>query len=121
MRTRSHLPSHSSLPRPSRIGLVPQEAISLQEASELAGVSASTLQRWARAGVIQLTRGKWTRTSAVQARVVARMRERGHSLEELRAAGREGRLSFGLAEDLFPRPETQITVYEVAPETGLEP
>jgi adenylate cyclase len=49
------------------------------------------------------------------------MRERGHSLEDLRQAGREGRLSFGLAEDLFPRPAEQITVDEVAAETGLEP
>jgi len=120
MRTRSLFPSHSSLPRPSRIGLVPQEAISLQEASELAGVSASTLQRWARAGVIQLTRGKWTRTSAVQARVVARMRERGHSLEELRAAGREGRLSFGFIEDLLPAAGRDQTPAEVAEAAGME-
>ena len=48
------------------------------------------------------------------------MRERGHSLEELRKAGREGRLSFGLAEDLFPRPEEQVTVEDVARETGME-
>jgi adenylate cyclase len=50
------------------------------------------------------------------------MRERGHSLEELRKAGREGRLSFGLAEDLFPaRNGEQVSVEEVAAETGLEP
>jgi adenylate cyclase len=49
------------------------------------------------------------------------MRERGHSLEDLRRAGREGRLSFGLAEDLFPRPPEQVTVDDVAGETGLEP
>jgi len=66
-------------------------------------------------------RNRWTPAAAAQARVVARMRERGHSLEELKRAGREGRLSFGLAEDLFPRPEEQVTVEDVAAETGLEP
>jgi len=97
-----------------------EEAISLQEAAELAGVSGSTLQRWARAGVIQLTKGKWTRSSAVQARVVARMRERGHSLEELRAAGREGRLSFGFIEDLLPAAGRDYTPAEVAEAAGIE-
>ena len=49
------------------------------------------------------------------------MRERGHSLEELKQAGREGRLAFGFAEELFPRSEEQVTIEEVAAETGLEP
>jgi adenylate cyclase len=95
-------------------------AISLQEAAGLAGVSTSTLQRWARAGVIQLDRGKWTRSAAVQARVVARMRERGHTLEELRAAGREGRLSFGFIEDLLPPAGRDYSPAEVAESAGLE-
>lgn len=49
------------------------------------------------------------------------MRERGHSLEDLKRAGREGRLAFGFTEDLLPRPEERTTVAEVARETGLEP
>jgi adenylate cyclase len=49
------------------------------------------------------------------------MRERGHSLEELKRAGREGRLAFGFAEELFPKPGDTATVEEVAEETGLEP
>lgn len=49
------------------------------------------------------------------------MRERGHSLEELKRAGREGRLAFGFVEELFPSHEEQSTVEEVAGETGLEP
>jgi adenylate cyclase len=52
---------------------------------------------------------------------VARMRERGHSLEDLKRAGREGRLAFGFTEDLLPKPEEQVTVAQVARETGLEP
>ncbi len=99
-----------------------EERISLSEAARRSGVSASTLKRWAAEKVIPVRRGRWTPAAAAQARVVARMRERGHSLEELKKAGREGRLSFGLAEDLFPKPaEAQATVEDVAAETGLEP
>jgi adenylate cyclase len=98
-----------------------EERISLNEAARRSGVSASTLKRWAVEKVVPVRRGRWTAAAAAQARVVARMRERGHSLEELRQAGRQGRLSFGLAEDLFPRPSGQVTVEDVSEETGLEP
>jgi adenylate cyclase len=97
------------------------ERISLSEASRRSGVPASTLKRWAEEKVLPVRRGRWTAAAAAQARVVARMRERGHSLEELKRAGREGRLAFGFVEDLFPGAEEQWTVAEVARETGLEP
>jgi adenylate cyclase len=99
---------------------VAEEQISLSEAARRAGVSTATLKRWAKEKVVPVRRGRWTAAAAAQARVVARMRERGHSLEDLKRAGREGRLAFGFAEDLFPRPEEQVTVAEVARETGLE-
>jgi len=97
------------------------ERISLSEAARRSGVSASTLKRWAAEKVVPVRRGRWTAAAAAQARVVARMRERGHSLDELRQAGREGRLAFGFVEDLFPAEEEATTVEEVARETGLEP
>jgi adenylate cyclase len=96
------------------------ERISLSEASRRSGVSTSTLKRWAEEKVVPVRRGRWTAAAAAQARVVARMRERGHSLEELKRAGREGRLAFGFVEDLFPAAEERTTVEEVARETGLE-
>jgi len=97
------------------------ERISLAEASRRSGVSASTLKRWAEEKVVPVRRGRWTVAAAAQARVVARMRERGHSLEELKRAGREGRLAFGFVEELFPTPAEEATVEDVARETGLEP
>ena len=97
------------------------ERISLAEASRRSGVSASTLKRWAEEKVVPVRRGRWTAAAAAQARVVARMRARGHSLEDLKRAGREGRLAFGFAEDLFPAPAEQETVEQVARDTGLEP
>jgi adenylate cyclase len=96
------------------------ERISLSEASRRSGVPASTLKRWAGEKVLPVRRGRWTAAAAAQARVVARMRERGHSLEELKRAGREGRLAFGFVEELLPSAEEQVTVEEVAQETGLE-
>jgi adenylate cyclase len=98
-----------------------EERISLREASRRSGVSTSTLTRWAEEKVIPVRRGRWTPTAAAQARVVARMRDRGHSLEELKRAGREGRLAFGFVEDLFPEAEESATVEGVAETTGLEP
>jgi adenylate cyclase len=97
------------------------ERISLGEASRRAGVSPGTLKRWAQEKVVPVKRGRWTAAAAAQARVVARMRERGHSLADLKRAGQEGRLAFGFTEDLFPQPEEQVTVEQVARETGLEP
>ncbi|HEU4906200.1 MAG TPA: adenylate/guanylate cyclase domain-containing protein [Solirubrobacterales bacterium] len=97
------------------------ERISLAEASRRSGVSSSTLKRWAAEKVVPVRRGRWTAAAAAQARVVARMRERGHSLEELKRAGREGRLAFGFVEELFPVPAEEATVEDVAHETGLEP
>jgi adenylate cyclase len=98
------------------------ERISLSEAARRSGVPASTLKRWAEEKIVPVRRGRWTATAAAQARVVARMRERGYSLEDLREAGREGRLAFGFAEELFSeQAEGGMSLANVARETGLEP
>jgi adenylate cyclase len=96
-------------------------SISLTEASRIAGVSGSTLRRWAKEGLIPVEDGRWTAASAAQARIVARMRERGYSAEAIREAARGGRLAFGYAEDLFQVPEGQYTREKAAELTGLEP
>jgi adenylate cyclase len=95
--------------------------ISLSEAARRSGVPASTLKRWAEEKIVPVRRGRWTAAAAAQARVVARMRERGYSLEDLKEAGREGRLAFGFTEELFSDPdERRLSVDEVSAETGLE-
>jgi adenylate cyclase len=70
---------------------------------------------------VPVRRGRWTVAAAAQARVVARMRERGYSLEDLKSAGREGRLAFGFTEELFSGSEEGVTIEQAAAETGLEP
>lgn len=95
------------------------ERISLNEASRRAGVSPATLTRWADEKIVPVRKGKWTPAAAAQARIVARMRERGHSLEELKEAGKEGKLSFGMAEDIFADTSEQFTLEEASEQIGL--
>jgi adenylate cyclase len=97
------------------------QRISLSEAARRSGVPARTLKRWAEEKIVPVRRGRWTVAAAAQARVVARMRERGYSLEDLKSAGREGRLAFGFTEELFSGSEEAITIEQAAEETGLEP
>jgi adenylate cyclase len=100
---------------------VPEDEISLAEAARISGVSESTLKRWAGEKVIPVRRNRWTTAAAAQARVVARMRDRGHSLEELRRAVRDGRLAFGFVEDLIPGArDNPVSRAEAADRTGLE-
>ena len=100
---------------------MPDTVISLNEAARRAGVSPATLRRWAEEKVIPVKDDRWTNATAAQARVVARMRERGHSLKSLKRAVRDGRLAFGFVEELFPSTERTIGVEEAAERTGLEP
>jgi adenylate cyclase len=100
---------------------VADQRISLSEAARRSGVPSSTLKRWAEEKVVPVRRGRWTVAAAAQARVVARMRERGYSLEDLKSAGQEGRLAFGFTEELFSGSAVAITVEQAAAETGLEP
>ena len=97
------------------------EVISLNEAARRAGVSPATLKRWAKQKVIPVRDDRWTAAAAAQARVVSRMRERGHSLGSLRRAVRDGRLAFGFVEELFPSTRRTISVEDAARRTGLEP
>jgi adenylate cyclase len=99
---------------------VADERISLSEAERRSGVPASTLKRWGKEGIVPVRRGRWTAAAAAQARVVARMRDRGYSLDDLKAAGQEGRLAFGFTEELFTEEEGEVSVDTIAAETGLE-
>jgi adenylate cyclase len=100
---------------------VAEERISLSEAARRSGVPVSTLKRWAEEKIVPVRRGRWTGAAAAQARVVARMRDRGYSLDDLKVAGREGKLAFGITEELLPSQEGSLTVAEVAERSGLEP
>jgi adenylate cyclase len=94
--------------------------LTLAQAARQAGVTPDRLRRWVRAGVVQVRDGAWTPTVVAQARMVARLRARGHSLASIREAVDSGRLAFGYVQELFPPPEAGITLQQAARETGLE-
>src|SRR3954447_6405512 len=96
--------------------------MTLSEAARAVSVSPATLRRWVAEGLVPLRDGEWTPAALAQARIIARMRARGHGLAQLRQAAREGRLAYGYLEDLFPGEEAAAhTLSEAAEETGLEP
>ena len=94
--------------------------VSLTEVARRIDVSADTLRRWVREGVVPLRDGQWSPAAIAHARIVARLRARGHTLEELRQASESGRLAFGYMEDLFPAETDHSTLAEAAKETGLD-
>jgi adenylate cyclase len=97
------------------------ETVSLKQAAEQAGVKPATLKRWAQTGVIPDVDGNgWTPAAVSHARIVARLRERGHSLQEIREASAQGRLAYGFIEDLFPEPRADVSLEQAAEATGLE-
>ena len=96
--------------------------MSRTEAARRAGVTPRTLRRWAQDGLVpQLRDGEWTPAAVAQARIVARLRERGHSIDEIRAATESGRLAFSFVDELLPAPDTHYTLDEASAKTGLEP
>src|SRR3954451_16722199 len=93
-----------------------------KEVAELVGVTPATLKRWVDTGVIpeSLDGDDWPPAAVAHARIVSRLRSRGHSLKEVRQAAQQGRLAFGFIEDLFPEQGGKLEVSDVAKETGLE-
>jgi adenylate cyclase len=99
------------------------ETLSLKEAAERAGVTPSTLRRWAREGVIPEVdgSGEWTTAAVAHARIVARLRERGHKLEHIKQAGARGRLAYGYIEEMFGSDAPVRSLDEASELTDLEP
>jgi adenylate cyclase len=104
---------------------VTDHGLTLKEAAQRAGVSPGTLRRWASQGLIPQVSGArangWTVAAAAQARVVARLRARGHPIDEIRSATRDGRLAHGFVEEMFPLNRGGRSLAEAAEATGLEP
>jgi adenylate cyclase len=84
-------------------------------------VPPATLRRWIRSGLLPLPDGAWTDAAIAQARIIARLRERGHTMAEIRAAAESGRLAYGYLEQLFPAADGSHSLRDAAERTGLEP
>jgi adenylate cyclase len=98
------------------------QVLSLKEAAERVGVTPATLRRWAHAGLIPELGGNgvWTQAAVAHARIVARLRQRGHRLEHIREASRQGRLAYGYIEEIFSSPGRVRSLREASKETGLD-
>jgi adenylate cyclase len=94
--------------------------LTLAQVAARAGVSAGTVRRWVARGLVPGYDGSWTPAAASYVRVVARLRSRGHTLEEIKRASDHGQLASGPLEDLLRGSEGRYTLREVARASGLE-
>jgi adenylate cyclase len=98
------------------------EELRLADVARSAGVTTQTLRRWVSTGLVPAgPDGEMTAASLAAARVVARLRERGFTLKEIREATESGKLASSYIEGLLPDAPGTWTLEEAARETGLEP
>jgi adenylate cyclase len=100
--------------------LVTETQLTTEEVAGRIGVTAGTLRRWVKAGLIPPYDGGWTPGAVGHARVIGRLRERGHSIDQIRRATADGRLAFGYLDELLPPSEHAYTLRQASRETGLE-
>jgi adenylate cyclase len=92
----------------------------LAQVAARAGVSSATVARWIKKGLVPGYAGRWTPAAVAYVRVVARLRARGHTLEQIKRASDNGQLAVGPLEHLLGGSEGRYTLRQVARESGLE-
>lgn len=108
-------------------GMPPSEAggqgqLTLAHVASRAGVSQATVRRWVRDGLVPQYEGHWTRATAAHVRLVARLRARGYTIDQIREASQTGRLVFGYVDELLSRSDGDShTLAEASRITGLRP
>ena len=91
----------------------------LADVASRAGVSPGTVRRWLKDGLIPQYEGRWTQPAAAQVRIVARLRARGYTLEQIRGANESGQLA-GYVQGMFAPPEGRYTLDQAARAANLE-
>jgi adenylate cyclase len=94
--------------------------LTLAEVADGVGVSPSTIRRWVSMGLAPGHEGVWTQASLAYLRVVARLRARGHTLEEIKRASESGQLISGPIETLLKSAGPRYTVKQASRESGLD-
>ncbi|HTC71623.1 MAG TPA: adenylate cyclase regulatory domain-containing protein, partial [Solirubrobacteraceae bacterium] len=94
--------------------------LTLAQVAARAGVSPATIKRWVDGGLIPGFDGRWTPAAAAYARVIARLRARGHTLEQIKRAGENGQLAVGPLENLLSSPGPRHSLREAARVSGLD-
>jgi adenylate cyclase len=90
------------------------------EAAAAIGVSPGTLRRWLREGLLPEYEGDWTPAAVGKARLIARLRDRGYTIAQLRQATQEGRLAFGRVLELLDLGIGTYTRAQAGADTGLD-
>jgi len=93
--------------------------LTLARVAARAGVSPATVRRWVDGGLIPGYEGSWTPAAAAYARVIARLRARGHTLEQIKRAGEAGQLAAGPLENLLSRAGPRHPLRQAARLSGL--
>jgi adenylate cyclase len=99
----------------------PANELTLKQVAVRAGVTQATVRRWVKEGLVPQYDGAWTPAAASHVRIVARLRERGHSVQRIREASQSGKLAFGYIDELLPSTEARYTLKQVAREIDLDP
>jgi adenylate cyclase len=94
--------------------------LTLAQVAARAGVAPATVRRWLAIGLVPGYDGRWTPASAAYVRVVARLRARGHALEQIKQASDRGQLAIGPIENLLAGSESRYTLEELARLSGLK-
>ena len=96
------------------------DELTLAQVSAAVGVSESTVRRWVSMGLVPGYDGSWTQASLAYLRVVARLRERGHTLDEIRRASESGQLISGPIETLLKDSGPRYTLKQASRASGLD-
>jgi adenylate cyclase len=91
----------------------------LAEVASRAGVTAATVRRWVKEGLVPQYEGAWTPAAAAQVRIVGRLRERGHTIEQIRRASESGQLA-GYVQGMFAPQEGRYTLRQAAREADID-
>ena len=95
--------------------------LTLAQVAARAGVSAATVRRWVRMGLVPGYDGRFTPAVVAYVRVVGRLRARGHTLAEIKRASERGQLAAAPIEDILAGSEGRYTLKQVARASGLRP
>ncbi|HEY4810605.1 MAG TPA: adenylate/guanylate cyclase domain-containing protein [Solirubrobacteraceae bacterium] len=98
--------------------------LTLAQVAARAGVSQDTVRRWVIKGLVpgyQAPPSRWTPAAAAYVRVVARLRARGHSLEQIKRASDNGQLAVGPIESLLSYSGPRRSLRQAARVSGLDP
>lgn len=77
------------------------------------------MRRWVKEGLVPQYEGIWTPAAVAQVRIVGRLRERGHTLEQIRRASESGQLA-GYVQGMFAPPEARYTLAQAAREAEVD-